>query len=39
MDERRPVYEAVATLTVLTDGIRPREVAQRIQSALEAADE
>lgn len=37
MTDRRPVYEAVATLTVLTDDLRPREVAQRIASALEAA--
>lgn len=39
MNERRPVYEAVSTLTVSTDGIRPREVAQRIEAALEAGDE
>lgn len=30
MDERRPVYEAVATRTVLTDGITPDAVAGEI---------
>ena len=34
MDERRPVYEAVATLVVPTDGIAPAEVAARIEDAL-----
>jgi shikimate kinase len=36
MEARRPVYEAVATLSVLTDGLRPAEVAQRIEDALAA---
>ncbi len=39
MAERRPVYESVATITVLTDGIRPGDVAQRIAAALEGAHE
>jgi len=34
MTERRPVYEAVATLVVLTDGITPAAVAERIEAAL-----
>lgn len=34
MTERRPVYEAVATVVVSTDGITPAEVAGRIEEAL-----
>src|SRR5699024_6058197 len=34
MDERRPVYEAVARTTVLTDGISPREVARAVADGL-----
>jgi shikimate kinase len=34
MTERRPVYEAVATVVVSTDGITPVEVAGRIEEAL-----
>ena len=34
LDERTPIYEAVATLTVETDGRSPREVASEIEEAL-----
>jgi shikimate kinase len=34
LDERTPIYEAVATLTVETDGRSPREVAREIEEAL-----
>ncbi|NYD84698.1 shikimate kinase [Cellulomonas oligotrophica] len=34
MDARRPVYEAVSTLVVGTDGRRPHEVAEAIEEAL-----
>lgn len=34
LDERTPVYESVATLTVDTDGKEPAEVAAEIQQAL-----
>lgn len=34
LDERTPVYESVATLTVDTDGKQPAEVAAEIQRAL-----
>ncbi len=34
MDERRPVYERVATVAVSTDGIAPAQVAERIEDAL-----
>lgn len=34
MTERRPVYEEVATVTVLTDGLRPGQVAARIEGEL-----
>jgi shikimate kinase len=34
MDERRPVYESVARITVLTDGIPPREVARAVADGL-----
>lgn len=34
MNERRSTYEAVATLSVLTDGLRPAQVAQRIEDEL-----
>ena len=36
MAQRRPVYEQVAGVTVLTDGLRPGEVADRVESALSA---
>ena len=36
MAQRRPVYEEVAGVTVLTDGLRPAEVADRVESALSA---
>jgi shikimate kinase len=34
LDERTPVYEAVATLTVDTDGRTPEDVAREIEEAL-----
>lgn len=34
MDARRPVYEAVSTVRVLTDGLRPGAVAQAVETAL-----
>lgn len=34
MDARRPVYEQVATVSVLTDGLLPREVADRVLASL-----
>ncbi|GIG39821.1 shikimate kinase [Cellulomonas phragmiteti] len=34
MDARRPVYEEVATVQVSTDGLRPVEVAESIETAL-----
>lgn len=34
MDARRPVYERVATLHVVTDGLRPPQVAARIAAQL-----
>lgn len=37
MEARRPVYDAVATVTVLTDDRKPAEVAQLIEDALAAA--
>ena len=36
MNQRRPVYESVATLTVLTDELRPAAVAERIVAELDA---
>ena len=36
MAERRPVYEAVSTFTVLTDGLRPAAVAARIEAEFTA---
>jgi len=36
MDARRPVYEEVATVRVSTDGLRPVEVAEVIESTLDA---
>jgi shikimate kinase len=36
MNARRPVYERLATLTVLTDELRPADVAERIAAALDA---
>ncbi len=38
MDARRPVYEQVATFGVLTDGLLPREVADRVLARLDGAD-
>ncbi len=35
MDARRPLYEEVATVTVLTDGRTPEEVADEVIKALE----
>lgn len=34
MDARRPVYEEVATVRVPTDGVRPADVAEAIETAL-----
>ncbi len=34
MDERRPVYERVASVVVSTDGATPEQVAERVASAL-----
>ena len=34
MEARRPVYDAVATVRVLTDGLKPAEVAEAIEQAL-----
>ncbi len=34
MEARRPVYEAVSTVRVLTDGLRPADVAERIEQEL-----
>ncbi|MBT0995192.1 shikimate kinase [Cellulomonas sp. DKR-3] len=34
MEARRPVYEAVATVRVLTDGLRPADVAESIENEL-----
>jgi shikimate kinase len=34
MDERRPVYERVATVVVSTDDVTPAQVAERIEEAL-----
>ena len=36
MSERRPIYEAVATLVVVTDDLLPGAVAERIESELSA---
>ena len=36
MDARRPVYERLASERVLTDDLRPHEVAELIQATLEA---
>lgn len=36
MAARRPVYEQVATIRVLTDGLLPREVAERVLARLSA---
>lgn len=38
LDERAPVYESVATLSVDTDGRTPDEVAREILDALDARD-
>lgn len=37
MDERRPVYESVATARVTTDDRTPEEVADQVAAAVEAA--
>ncbi|WP_315095253.1 shikimate kinase [uncultured Cellulomonas sp.] len=34
MEARRPVYEQLATLRVLTDGLRPADVAEQIEQEL-----
>jgi shikimate kinase len=34
MEARRPVYEAVASVRVLTDGLRPADVAEAIENEL-----
>lgn len=34
LDQRRPLYEAVASLTVETDGLTPEEVADRVAESL-----
>ena len=34
MERRRPVYERLATVTVLTDGLEPDEAAVRVAGAL-----
>jgi shikimate kinase/3-dehydroquinate synthase len=39
MEARRPVYEAVASLRVSTDGLRPAAVAQLIEDQLTVAPE
>ncbi len=36
MEARRPVYERVATMRVLTDGLRPADVAEAIEGELAA---
>lgn len=38
IDERTPVYESVATLTVDTDGRTPQEVAAEVRALVEAAE-
>lgn len=38
LDQRRPLYAEVATLTVATDGRTPDDIAQEIALAVEAAD-
>jgi shikimate kinase len=37
MDQRRPVYEQLATLTVTTDDAEPAAVVERILAALPSA--
>lgn len=39
LDERRPVYQEVATITVDTDHKTPEEVAQEVLAAVEAEEE
>ena len=36
MEARRPIYERLATITVLTDDLRPADVAERIETELAA---
>jgi len=36
LDDRAPVYEALATATVDTDGLTPDEVADRVEAVLDA---
>lgn len=36
MEARRPVYERLATLTILTDDLRPADVAEHIETELAA---
>lgn len=38
LDQRRPVYERVATLTVVTDGRTPEDVAEEIHATLTRRD-
>ncbi|MQA95776.1 MAG: shikimate kinase [Streptosporangiales bacterium] len=37
LDERLPVYEGLAVITVHTDGLTPREVAERVAAELSGA--
>jgi shikimate kinase len=39
MERRRPVYERMATVTVVTDDLTPREIADRVAAALKPAGE
>jgi shikimate kinase len=36
MEARRPIYERLATITILTDDLRPADVAERIETELAA---
>jgi shikimate kinase len=37
LDERAPLYERLATVTVDTDGFAPEEIAEQIARAVEEA--
>lgn len=39
MDERRGLYQSLATLMISTDGVTPEEVTQRVLDAIEALEE
>jgi shikimate kinase len=39
MEDRRPIYEAVSTVTVSTDGLTPEEVAAQVASRLREVPE